>query len=824
MSKKEREINNKGNINYIPEKKGKNIIFTIKSKNGIRKKEYNIETPLNQILTDYKNENNLNEDNIIEFTYNNSLFHIDSRLLRSIITEEEQDEILIEQKIMKLKSFDELKNVEPINFIGRPMANPFEIYIYDISKKIIKRVKYAKEKVDNLELDKFGINSAFCNGVNHLFISGGVDPKTNEDINLFWDIDIENNKLKGKIKMPLPKKNHNMIYYNKGVYIIGGEDKKSFYYNIENMEIMNMPELNVEKYEPSLIIHNENIFSLDSSGKYFSEYNIEKLDLSRTDSVWEIVKPKKNQDILYSNFSQRFFGLVKDKNENFIFLGGINDNNKPNLDFLFHFNVKKNLIEKSDQLNVIGINNIKHIKLKEKSFIPLDENTSIIFPDFKRRAPAILYYYKDVNTLEFKMYHSNKGLTKLYTNKKKKQLKKSIERINMIKNDIIEEKKSSIIKTSNNNKNNDYNFKGEGGKKKENNNEDNKIPDILNNNINIWKKSFAINNDDKEKEIELINDLNKAKDKDIGNINNNLKEKEENKEIELIKSEEKKSQKPEPDTEEIKCEEDKKSNSDNPQQESNEIKNEKNKISEPIKVDIDNQKDNKEDLKSESKEQIKEDIDNKKDNNEDLKSESKEQIKEDIDNQKDNREDLKSESKEQIKEDIDNKKDNNKDLKSESKEQIKEDIDNKKDNNEDLKSESKESRKTEIDNKKDNNEDLKSESNEQIKTEIDNQKEKNKIKGNKADEDRNNNKIFRTSEVEEAKYKEFNTEPKYFHSSVNYNVMNNFSKLENNRAINNKIKMKYMYQPKEIDIKILKKERNKFSNFDFNDSDEFSNY
>ena len=54
--------------------------------------------------------------------------------------------------------------------------------------------------------------------------------------------------------------------------------------------------------------------------------------------------------------------------------------------------------------------------------------------------------------------------------------------------------------------------------------------------------------------------------------------------------------------------------------------------------------------------------------------------------------------------------------------------------------------------------------------------------------------------------------------------MNNFSKLENNRAINNKIKMKYMCQPKEIDIKILKKERNKFSNFDFNDSDEISNY
>lgn len=88
--------------------------------------------------------------------------------------------------------------IESVNFIGRPMANPFEIYIFDLIKKIIKRVKFAKEKVEALDLDKYGVNSAFCNGINHLFISGGIDQKTKEDINLFWDIDIESNVLKKK--------------------------------------------------------------------------------------------------------------------------------------------------------------------------------------------------------------------------------------------------------------------------------------------------------------------------------------------------------------------------------------------------------------------------------------------------------------------------------------------------------------------------------------------------------------------------------------------------------------------------------------------------
>ena len=79
------------------------------------------------------------------------------------------------------------------------MTNPFEMYVFDARKKIIKRLKYATEIVKTLELDKYGINSSFCNGTNHLFISGGINPMTNEVINLFWDLDIENNFLKKKL-------------------------------------------------------------------------------------------------------------------------------------------------------------------------------------------------------------------------------------------------------------------------------------------------------------------------------------------------------------------------------------------------------------------------------------------------------------------------------------------------------------------------------------------------------------------------------------------------------------------------------------------------
>ena len=211
---------------------------------------------------------------------NNSKIAMNSRLLESIIIEEDQNEIILEQKVNE----DEITNLEnyikQIDFISRPMSNPFEIYIFEIEKKLIKRLKYTKEKVQMFELDKYGENSAFCNGMNHLFISGGIDPITNEELNLFWDIDIENNCLKNKIKMPISKKNHNMIYFNETVYIIGGDDENTIFYDTEKMAFIEWENLNQKKFKPSLIICNSILFCFDSSLKYSSRFNDDNRNVS----------------------------------------------------------------------------------------------------------------------------------------------------------------------------------------------------------------------------------------------------------------------------------------------------------------------------------------------------------------------------------------------------------------------------------------------------------------------------------------------------------------------------------------------------------------
>ena len=43
----------------------------------------------------------------------------------NIIIKEGKKEITIDQKIKKLPSFEKKENIEPIDFIGKPMNNPF---------------------------------------------------------------------------------------------------------------------------------------------------------------------------------------------------------------------------------------------------------------------------------------------------------------------------------------------------------------------------------------------------------------------------------------------------------------------------------------------------------------------------------------------------------------------------------------------------------------------------------------------------------------------------------------------------------------------------
>ena len=40
--------------------------------------------------------------------------------------------------------------IKPVDYFGKPLYNPFEIYIFEIRKKIISKIKYSKEKIFRL--------------------------------------------------------------------------------------------------------------------------------------------------------------------------------------------------------------------------------------------------------------------------------------------------------------------------------------------------------------------------------------------------------------------------------------------------------------------------------------------------------------------------------------------------------------------------------------------------------------------------------------------------------------------------------------------------
>ena len=491
------------------------IKVIIKSENGIWEKDYNIDTSLEEIELDFKIENNIDKDKLYEFTFNNCDIEMNSRTLRSIIIDEDQNEIILEQKI---NIFKNNTNLENINYIAKPLAKPFEIYIFAIREKIIKKIKYLKEKVKYLELDKYGDDSSYCNGINRLFISGGTDPITNQVLDFFIDIDIANNKLKKKIKLPIPKRNHSMVYYEEKVYIIGGNNEETMYYDINDAKIFKWVKLIKKKYAPSLIIHEPYLFCFDFSHKFYTECNIEKINLISTNPKWDILKPKFDSNMTKLISAQKYFGLVKNNEENIIFLGG-SDSQIINNNIILKYNVEENIIEKYKNLHLINIQNNKDLIFDEKSFLSLDENTDIIFPYFIQRNPKILFYHKDKNELELIVYHSKPQLKQNYKNNE--QLNGTTINTSIVnKNNFINKSIDNKIKSKKNNK---TNIK-EG--KENNRDNENNIPIPIINDISLEKNKSdkeSIKDDNINNNKENI-DINKKSEKDESQNSNKDKE------------------------------------------------------------------------------------------------------------------------------------------------------------------------------------------------------------------------------------------------------------------------------------------------------------
>ena len=66
--------------------------------------------------------------------------------------------------------------------------NPFEVEVFNKNDGNLKRLNLNPNDVKNTEIENYNAYSVYCNGNNHLYISGGQNEKK-AILGQFWDID-----------------------------------------------------------------------------------------------------------------------------------------------------------------------------------------------------------------------------------------------------------------------------------------------------------------------------------------------------------------------------------------------------------------------------------------------------------------------------------------------------------------------------------------------------------------------------------------------------------------------------------------------------------
>ena len=380
-----------------------NIIIPLE---GGRKwqKEFNPEDKIEKVAEIFKKENNMEfpEQYIMNLKYQNRQININDPV-KTLVSNNKPNlifDINLEQNGLNLK------NNKMINFelLGKPISDPFQIHVYDKKEKKIRLIYFDKEEIKNTQIGNYNNESAYCNGNNHLYISGGEN-KQSVILNNFWDIDLKNETIEKIPNLIEPKKNHSMIYIiSKIIFIVGGNTKKTFYYDIENKAINNWANLNIERTEPALIQFNDYLYCFENFKRGDNEITFEKTNL-KENPKWEIIKP-----IFEENFNQKFFGVSKYDNENIIFFGGyIYKENQNDKLMNFQYNITNNTVSKS-QIPFIEMN------LSEKNCYKIDTKKDLIIPEYRKEEPEIIVLNKKSNKINKVTYEFIS-----YGNKKKKK-------------------------------------------------------------------------------------------------------------------------------------------------------------------------------------------------------------------------------------------------------------------------------------------------------------------------------------------------------------------------------------------------------------------
>ena len=263
-----------------------------------------------------------------------------------------EEDLFIE--IEELEHIDD--SSEPIfSKLLKPLINPFKLIMLNVKEGILQMVDFDKDKIKNFGFDCLVNNNyACCNSLDALYISFGKN---------LWIISNKNFVIEKK-EMPIAKEKHSMVYIvsNNTIFIAGGDNTDSFYYDINNKEFIPWGKMCGIQEKPALIQYGDFLYSFNSfnpSGIYF-----ERTKLTSPAKKWEKLIPQSG-DQESGFFYNKLFGVSKCSGGNILFAGGINNQLRT-----FVYNLKLNVL-------YININKDESILLSERTFYKIDHNFNI---------------------------------------------------------------------------------------------------------------------------------------------------------------------------------------------------------------------------------------------------------------------------------------------------------------------------------------------------------------------------------------------------------------------------------------------------------------
>lgn len=271
------------------------------------------------ILNYFLSKSNNKQLSLKKYYYYNKILLKPSDVIKNLVYIPKGKSLEIEIKIeLKENEIMDDESFPEITEIMKPKLYNFGLYIYSPKDGIINLEQYTEDKIKEYNLNCISSRSSYCNSPDLFFISGGVS--NSNPIDTFWII-MHNDLSVTSKTMPFSKNDHTMIYIPDNlnlVFIIGGNDKKCCYYDIQKDKFLYWADLNGDHIKPTLIHINNYIYCFD---KLTKEQNyFERTNISSRNPSWEKVFPKfkRNANLL----NKKIFWVSNSTNNSIIFGAG----------------------------------------------------------------------------------------------------------------------------------------------------------------------------------------------------------------------------------------------------------------------------------------------------------------------------------------------------------------------------------------------------------------------------------------------------------------------------------------------------------------------